>query len=344
MKRFIHIVSTLLVFAISAAPPPTTLAVSNPDPIVTETWTARIVFFIPPLEGRYAGTCPLNTPSSSPFPSIFDERRTGLGLHGFPVEDVNFRQEIDREEKDGVNYWRVTLVSDPIPAARPGRIDIGPVTVEARLFDGRFTRGFFGPEAHTYIRRFNAPRVAVTVHEPPRDGRPSFYCGAIGSNVTVSAKLDASICTAGDPLVLTMSVSGATDPSAIRPPAVAEAVDKGGVFRVDATSVKSHVEGGSRTFTWRIRARKAGTVEFPAVPVAFFDIRSRSYHTLRTESIPVQVKAGAQVALGLSDDEADGEGEFPMPDGIDLDFPDSGTAAFTFKRAVSLAGRAVAPS
>lgn len=344
MKRFFAICLVLLCITGALAAPSATLVISNTDPVVTESWTARIVFLIPPLEGRYAGTCPLSAPSSSPFASFFDEGRTSLALRGFPRDGVRFAHTIDREERDGVNYWRVTLVSDPIPAERPGRIDVGPVTVEAKLFDGRFNRGFFGPEAHVSMRRFTTPRIAVTVHEPPRDSRPAAYCGAIGSNVTVAARLDTNICTAGDPLVFTLAVAGANDPSLVHAPSIGDAVKTGGVFRVDASSVKSNLDGNRRVFTWRVRARKAGTVEFPSLPVAFFDVCSRTYRMLRTESIPVQVKAGAQVALGVSDDDADGDGDFPMPDGIDLDFPDSGTAAFTFRRAVSLAGRAVKPA
>ena len=338
MKRLAAIVA-LSLSAVFAAPP-VTLSVSNPDPVVTESWTARIVFYLTPLEGRYAETCPLSAPSASPFPSIFDESRTGLALGGFPIPNIKFSHKIDREERDGVNWWRVTLVSEPIPAEKAGRLDIGPVTVEAALFDGRFQRGFFGPQAHTIVRRFTAPRVTVTVHEPPQEGRPAAYCGAIGSNVTAVARLDANVCTAGDPLVLTLTVAGATDPSRIRVPTLEKDVNADGVFRIDASSVKSSLNGGARVFTWRVRARKAGTVEFPSLPFAFFDAGRRIYRTIRTESIPVQVKAGAQVTLGLSDEEADGEGDFPMPDGLDLDFPDSGTDAFTFRRAVALAGRA----
>ena len=344
MKRVSAVLSMLLCAMSLAAAPTAAISVSSSDPVVTESWTARIVFLIEPLEGRYAAACPLSAPSSTPFSSIFDEARTGLALRGFAIDNVRFGHSVDRFEKDGVNYWRVTLVSDPIPAAKPGRIDIGPVVVEAKLFDGRFNRGFFGPEAHTVLRRFTTPRITVTVHEPPHEGRPDSYCGAIGSNVTVTARLDTNICTSGDPLILTMTVSGATDPSSIYSPSLERMVNSGGMFRMDSSSVKSSIDGGRRVFTWRVRARKAGTVEFPSLPVAFFDVRSRAYRVLHTESIPVQVKAGAQVALGLSDDDADGDGDFPMPDGIDLDFADSGTAAFTYRRAISLAGRARQPA
>ena len=344
MKRLSAYAFGILSALTAFAAPPAEIAVSNPDPMITETWSARITFFLDPLEGRYADTCPLSAPSASPFPSLFDEARTGLAIRGFPIDGVRFSHKVDRVERGEKRLWRISLISDPIPAEHPGPIAVGPVTVEASLFDGRFQRGFFGPQPNTVVRRFTTPRITVTVHEPPREGRPAAYCGAIGSNVTAVARLDTNVCTAGDPLVLTLRVAGATDASRIYAPPVSAAVRNGGVFRVDESSVKSHVEGYARVFTWRVRARKAGTVEFPPLSVAYFDARARSYRTLVTESIPVQVKAGAQVVLGLSEDEADGDGDFPMPDGIDLDFPDSGTAAFTFRRAVSLAGRATAPA
>lgn len=337
-SSFLVLLSFLGASAFSAAPA-VRLSVDKAEPVVTETWRAEMVFYLEPLSGRFTETCPLSSPSTSPFPSFFDERRTGLAIRNFPVENVRFSHAIGREEIDGVNYWRVTLTSDPIPAEKPGVIEVGPVVVEASLFDGRFQRGFFGAEAHTVNRRFTAPRVLVKVLEPPVEGRPAAYCGAIGSNVTVVASLDTSICTSGDPLMFTVKVAGSTDPSRVRAPAVAETLGRDGIFRVDRSSVKSHVEGNARVFTWRVRALKAGTVEFPSLPIAFFDTNAHEYRELATESLPVQVKAGEQVALALADEE---EGDaFPMPDGLDLDFPDGGNADFTFKRAVAQAVRAV---
>ncbi len=338
MKKFLLAYLLALGLAAVAAAPAARLTVDRPEPLVTEEWRAKIVLYLEPLTGRFAEVCPLAAPSSSPFPSFFESHRTGLAIRNFPVEGVRFSHSLDREELGGVNYWRVTLTSEPIPAERPGTIEVGPVVVEATLFDGRFQRGFFGNEAHTVTRAFTAPRVVVRVSEPPLEDRPAEYCGAIGSNVTVSAALDANVCTAGDPLMLTLAVAGAIDPSRVRAPDVAQAVEKGGRFRVDRASMKSQVRGGEKVFTWRIRSRKAGTMELASVPIAYFDTVSRKYRRLNTESLPVQVKAGEQVALALG--EAETEDSWPMPDGIDLDFPAGGNADFTFHRAVSAAVRA----
>ena len=68
-----------------------------------------------------------------------------------------------------------------------------------------------------------------------------------------------------------------------------------------------------------LRAVRAGTVEFPSFPVSWFDLSSRAYKTMRTESIPIQVRAGAQAALGALDETGDEADTMPMPDGIDLD-------------------------
>jgi hypothetical protein len=112
---------------------------------------------------------------------------------------------------------------------------------------------------------------------------------------------------------------------------------KGKSFRLDEASLKTETLAASKRFTWRVRAVGAGTVEIPSIPVSWFDPRSRTYKTVRTHAIPVQIKAGEQATLGAIDELGGETDEFPMPDGIDLPFE---SVNFTLKHAVSLAVRA----
>ncbi len=227
-----------------------------------------------------------------------------------------------RVERDGVKGWEFFFETAPYRAVTPGRVDISPVVVKVPLITGvrtgrdRFGRAVQVPNLKE-IRLQTKPLV-LEVLEPPTAGRPADYCGAITSNLTVTAQLDTSICTAGDPLLLTLDIAGATDAAAVHPPSFASVLNAGGVFRLDAASLKTETLAASRRFTWRVRAVKAGTVEFPPLSVSYYDLGKRAYVTVRTEMIPVQVKAGAQAALGelgeLDDDET-----FPFPDGIDVD-------------------------
>ena len=214
--------------------------------------------------------------------------------------------------------WRLTIAVAPWRATAPGTVRLDPVTVEVPLIKGvkigrdRFNRAVHVPNISNIELRTNP--LVLTVAEPPAAGRPASWCGAIASNLTVTATLDAKVCTAGDPMTLTLEVAGAANPSSVHPPDFTSALT-GSIFRIDAASLKTETLSASRRFTWRVRSTKAGTVEFPSLPVSYYDLDRRTYVTRMTESIPIQVKAGLQVVL--TDDE--GGEEFPLPDGIDLD-------------------------
>lgn len=244
-----------------------------------------------------------------------------------------------RMKVDGKNVWEFTVTTAPYRAAAPGTVTIPPVSITIPLIVSvREGRDRFGRRAHVpELRetRLATKPLTIVVGGPPAEGRPAAFCGAISSNLAVRAALDTSVCTAGDPLVFTLDVSGAADLASVFPPALGKLVT-GDVFRVDKASVKTDTFADSRRFTWRVRAVKAGTVEFPSIPVAYYDLGKRVYVTVNTDKIPIQVKAGAQATLGALDESGDETGELPMPDGIDLDPQGAAVRPFLPHLALSL--------
>lgn len=232
---------------------------------------------------------------------------------------------------DGTNLWEFTVTTAPYRAASQGTVKIPPVRISIPMIVAvREGRDRFGRRAHVpELRevRLETKPLEIVVNGPPSAGRPEEFCGALSSNLTVRGTLDTNVCTAGDPLVFTLDISGAADLAAVYPPALDKLV-KDDAFRVDAGSVKTDTFADFRRFTWRVRAVKAGTGEFPSVPVAYYDLGKRAYVTLRTDKIPIQVKAGAQATLGALDEEGGEADVLPMPDGIDLD--PAGAAALPF--------------
>lgn len=247
-----------------------------------------------------------------------------------------------RVERDGVNGWEFSIETLPYRAVTPGRVEISPIVVKVPVIASvktkrdRFGRAVKVPSLKEV--KLQTSNLVIDVAEPPANGRPRSYCGAIASNLTVTATLDATVCTAGDPLVLTLDIAGASDAAAVHPPSFASVFDKDSVFRLDAASLKTETLAASRRFTWRVRTVKAGTVEFPALPVSYYDIDKRDYVTVNTEMIPVQVKAGAQATLGtLGDVEDEDDGIYPFPDGIDIDIRGAATERMLPHLVVSLA-------
>ena len=256
---------------------------------------------------------------SDPF-GMFDDDFFGRPMLG--PRKVLFPFDAERVKVDGRRMWRFTVATMPYRAVAPGVVTISPVRLAVPLITSvRSGKDRFGRPVNIPNFRelkLSTRPLSITVAAPPETGRPASYCGAICSNLTARAALDTNICTAGDPLVFTLDVSGPEDLSSIHPPKLADLMTND-VFRVDDASVKTDTFSGFRRFTWRVRAIKAGTVEFPSLPVSCYDLTTRRYRTVRTESIPIQVRAGAQAALGALDEVGGETEELPMPDGIDLD-------------------------
>ncbi len=291
---------------------------------------------IPPLETDGARTAPVFTLNDyvtdglgslrgplggrDPFASLFDDDFFGRSLGPRPA---TFPFTVRRVKRGDVNGWEFTVSSLPYRAVAPGHVLFNavqakiPVITAVRTVRDRFGRATAAPTIKEVTLRTRA--CAVDVVEPTTVGRPASYCGAISSNLVVTASLDTNVCTAGDPLMLTLDVSGVTDLSTVVAPSFADVFKKEGVFRLDEASLKTETLANSRRFTWRVRPLKAGTVEFPALPVSFYDLSKRAYATRLTESMPVQVRAGVQAALGTLDDESADVEAFPMPDGLDYD-------------------------
>ncbi len=251
--------------------------------------------------------------------SLFDDdfgRMLGPRPQRFPFA-------VSRVTRAGVEGWEFAFETLPLRAGQAGRVEVkalavkAPVITDVKTQRDRFGRARLVPTVREALAR-TAP-LTLTVAEPPREGRPATYCGAIASNLTITAALDTNVCTAGDPLVLTLTVAGANNPGELVLPSFAAALNAAGVFRVDDGSLKTETLAAARVFTWRVRARTAGTVEFPPLEFAYYNLARRAYETVRTETMPVQVKAGAQATLGALDETGEEADVFPMPDGLDLD-------------------------
>ena len=163
--------------------------------------------------------------------------------------------------------WILSIAVAPWRAAAPGSVRLDPVTVEVPLVTGvrrgrdRFNRAVDVPVFSNIVLR-TAP-LTLTVAEPPAAGRPASWCGAIASNITVAATLDAKVCTAGDPMSLTLEIAGANNPSSVYPPDFTPALT-GSLFRIDAASLKTETLSASRRFTWRVRSVRPGSRPCPS--------------------------------------------------------------------------------
>ncbi len=211
---------------------------------------------------------------------------------------------------DGHPAWRYHLTVTYM-ADREGSFTFGPAQLKGQVITGVRPNGV--PEMRDILAI--GPAATVRVVPPPDEGRPETFVGTIGTNLNASALLDAQTCNQGDPLRLTLDISGPITLSNLRPPVLSLLPDVASSFRVYDDAVRSEEipnQPDGRRFIYTIRPLVAGTIEFPPLPISFYNKEAGAYQTVFTEPLPLRVEAVAEfdpaVIIGPSvqqGDEAD---------------------------------------
>jgi hypothetical protein len=208
----------------------------------------------------------------------------------FRPRPIRFRLATAAVKRDGRAGWEYTITLSYLPR-QEGDYTFGPLSFKGEVIVGADTRG------QPQMRQISCvgPAVTVRVIPPAETNRPDCFIGSVGSNLTLHAELDASVCKVGDPLTLTLDVAGAVSLGNMRPPLLNLQSDLTSDFRIYDDNVASSAIPSGKRFQYRLRPIREGTLEFPPIQVAWFDTASRTYRIALSEPIPVQARANAQL-------------------------------------------------
>ena len=236
------------------------------------------------LQNRSGAGFSVNNLGNSSVFSLFDER---------PMAFLPQARRVERKDHAGVDaqYWDFEFARSFTPH-QLGSLRFGPVTLK-----GTFVTEVNSQNEVTTRQIYAVARpLVVTAKDVPSDGRPDSYLGAIGHFEVVN-QLVPMQAKVGDPLTLTITLRGQGTLEAARAPdltAIPAVTDR---FRVyEATG---ETQEGQRQFTYSLRPLQAGTVEFPSIPLSYFDVQQEKFITLRSEPISLVVAQAEQ----LDDDE-----------------------------------------
>lgn len=210
----------------------------------------------------------------------------------FNVQGRPARFKFDRKKvtQAGKNYWEYTL-SVPYSPLTEGVYTFGPllfkgtVPIEVKADGNANGRPVFAV----------GPAATVRVIPPPEANRPDSYIGAIGSNLTVEAALDAQTCNVGDPLKLTLTLAGAIQMRNITPPRLSLQPALLERFEIYDDSVQAVKQNGQCQYAYTLRPRQAGSFELPPVDVSYYDVTLRRYQTVRSLPIPLKVRQATEI-------------------------------------------------
>ncbi len=220
---------------------------------------------------------------------------------GFWSEDLQGpRQRIDFEDQFvGSTRFRVALLRrSALFPLREGTLTIGPARLEATpAFVSIFNR-----RAGT-IDRQGIP-VQVEVSPLPEKGRPAgFHPGNVG-RFSINAKVDQRQVKVGEPVNLTLTVSGTGLVKNVKLEPLGE-IEGTRMYDPQINDSVSKAGGrlsGRRTWEYLILPQKSGTLEIPSIELDSFDPVQERYEKKRTKAIQIRVTGEDRPDVARADD------------------------------------------
>ena len=220
------------------------------------------------------------------------------GFHSQEIE-MTTNARWTPEHYRGRNYYTTVYRQFVLFPQQSGKLYIDPPQFQMTIgkpvqSDDPFDAFFNGGSNVIEIKKSIAtPKIAINVSPLPA-GKPADFSGGVGE-FTVSSSINSKELKTNDAITIKLVISGTGNLKLISNPEIKFPED----FEVYDPKVDNQVrltrEGltGNRVIEYLAIPRHVGTYKIPGVSFSYFDIRSKSYKTLKTEEYVVNIEKGA---------------------------------------------------
>lgn len=221
------------------------------------------------------------------------------GFHSQEIEINNNNTRWTIEHYKGHNYSTTVYRQFVLFPQQSGKLFIDPAQFQMTVgkpvqsadpFDAFFNGGSSVIEIKKSIA---TPKIAINVNPLPA-GKPADFSGGVGE-FNISSSINSQQLKTNDAITIKLVISGTGNLKLISNPEIKFPED----FEVYDPKVDNQVrltrEGltGNKVIEYLAIPRHAGTYKIPGVSFSYFDIRSKSYKTLKTEEYIINVEKGA---------------------------------------------------
>lgn len=217
---------------------------------------------------------------------------------GFWSSDLESPQQVmlERENVNGQIYNTGLLKKVLLMPQRSGELTIDPMEIvvltRTRVRSNNPFDDFFGGSYRTVQNKLSSKPVKINV-EPMPAGKPADFSGGVGS-FTMSASVDKNEVKANEAVTLKVKISGAGNLKFINNLKIDFPPDLDVYDPKTTQNIKTDASGmsGSVTFDYLFIPRYAGSYRIAPVSFSYFDTKTKSYKTLKSEDFTIQVEKG----------------------------------------------------
>ena len=220
------------------------------------------------------------------------------GFHSQEIE-MNANARWTQEHYKGRNYNTTIYRQFVLFPQQPGKLFIEPAQFQMTVgkavqSDDPFDAFFNGGSNVVKVpKSIVTPKIAINVNPLPA-GKPANFSGGVGE-FNISSSINSKELKTNDAITIKLVISGTGNLKLISNPEIKFPDD----FEVYDPKVDNQVrltqEGltGNKVIEYLAIPRHAGNYKIPGVSFSYFDIRSKSYKTLKTEDYVINVEKGA---------------------------------------------------
>ena len=220
-------------------------------------------------------------------------------LKGFQIQEVELppEKEWQLEHYNGRNYRTILWQQYVLFPQQSGEIEIpsatfeGVVAQQVRPID---PFDFFGGSNYVEVKKeLRTPRLKLNVQKLP-SGKPEGFSGAVGS-FKISSSVSATELKANEAVTLRLVISGTGNMKLIKTPEV-EFPEDFEVYdpKVDNKfSLRTNGFSGNKVIEYLAIPRFGGDYTLPSIKFSYYDIASKQYKTIETESYLLKVEKGS---------------------------------------------------
>ena len=221
----------------------------------------------------------------------------------FLVEKLGDEKRYE-EVHDGILYNVIELRTALFPVVS-GKIEIPPATFKCNIliqqqhrrswdpFENSLFNEFLGRSEYRYPVERSTNSLRLTIKPLPVSGKPEDFAGAVGK-FTMNVLAKPTAVKAGDPITLTINISGKGNIQTIGEPALApEGSDGFEIYPAEVnTTITDREEGikGKKLFSKVIEPQHENIKATPAISFSYFDPVLEKYQTITSKPIPITVE------------------------------------------------------
>lgn len=219
-------------------------------------------------------------------------------LKGFHTQEVELplQKTFTLEHYKGRNYNTTVWSQYVLFPQQTGKLEIPSITFDGvvaqqTISDDPFDAFFNGGGYVEVKKKITTPKVVINVQ--PLPAKPAGFSGAVGE-FKLASSINATDVKTNDAVTIKLTLSGTGNMKLIGTPEVKFPQD----FEIYDPKVTDDYKltnsglTGTKTFEYLAIPRHAGNFTIPAIEFTYFDLKSNSYKTLKTEAYNLKVAKG----------------------------------------------------